>query len=35
MDPISVAASVLTVLGAAGKAGRALERISNLRHAPD
>ena len=35
MDPISVAASVLTLLGAAGKAGQALEHVSNLRHAPD
>lgn len=35
MDPISVAASVLTVLGAAGTAGRALEHISQLRHASE
>ncbi|KAL9017831.1 MAG: hypothetical protein Q9185_004846 [Variospora sp. 1 TL-2023] len=35
MDPISVAASLLTVLGAAATAGRALDRLSSLRHAPD
>ncbi|KAI4232309.1 MAG: hypothetical protein LQ349_005098 [Xanthoria aureola] len=35
MDPISVAASVLTVLGAAATAGRALDRISSSRQAPE
>ena len=35
MDPVSVAASLLTVLGAAGTAARALEHLSNIRHAPD
>ncbi|KAI4184709.1 MAG: hypothetical protein L6R41_004570, partial [Letrouitia leprolyta] len=35
MDPVSVAASVLTLLGAAATAGRALERLSTLKHAPD
>ncbi|KAI4125496.1 MAG: hypothetical protein LQ338_004198 [Usnochroma carphineum] len=35
MDPVSVAASVLTVLGAAATAGRALDHLSSLRHAPD
>ncbi|KAL8947627.1 MAG: hypothetical protein Q9222_006114 [Ikaeria aurantiellina] len=35
MDPVSVAASVLTVLGAAATAARTLDQISALRHAPD
>ena len=35
MDPVSVAASLLTVLGAAGAAGRALEHLSNIRHSSD
>ncbi|KAL9593600.1 MAG: hypothetical protein Q9219_007474 [cf. Caloplaca sp. 3 TL-2023] len=35
MDPVSVAASLLTVLGAAATAGRALDHLSSLRHAPD
>ena len=35
MDPVSVTASLLTVLGAACTAGRALEHLSRLRHAPD
>ncbi|KAL6716981.1 hypothetical protein ACLMJK_004895 [Lecanora helva] len=35
MDPVSVAASLLTLLGAASTAGRALEHLSNIRHAPD
>lgn len=35
MDPLSVTASLLAVLGAAGAAGRALQHISDLRHAPD
>ncbi|KAL8687366.1 MAG: hypothetical protein Q9218_006442 [Villophora microphyllina] len=35
MDPISIAASLLTVLGAAATAGRALDHLSSLRHAPD
>ena len=35
MDPVSVAASLLTVLGAAGTATRALEHLSDIRHAPD
>ncbi|KAL8939547.1 MAG: hypothetical protein Q9216_003307 [Gyalolechia sp. 2 TL-2023] len=35
MDPVSVAASVLTLLGAAATAGRALDRLSSLKHAPD
>ncbi|KAL9011866.1 MAG: hypothetical protein Q9173_003326 [Seirophora scorigena] len=34
-DPVSVAASLLTVLGAAATAGRTLDRLSSLRHAPD
>ncbi|KAL8896422.1 MAG: hypothetical protein Q9192_003102 [Flavoplaca navasiana] len=35
MDPISVAASVLTVLGAAATAGRALDRLQSSRQAPE
>ncbi|KAI4174725.1 MAG: hypothetical protein LQ343_002096 [Gyalolechia ehrenbergii] len=35
MDPVSVAASLLTLLGAAATAGRALDRLSSLKHAPD
>ena len=35
MDPLSVTASLLAVLGAAGAAGRALQHMSDLRHAPD
>ncbi|KAL8697163.1 MAG: hypothetical protein Q9201_007272 [Fulgogasparrea decipioides] len=35
MDPVSVAASILTVLGAAATAGRALDHLSSLKHAPD
>lgn len=35
MDPVSVAASVLTVLGAAATAARALDHLSSLKHAPD
>ena len=35
MDPISVAASVLTVLGAAGTAVRALDRLQSSRQAPE
>ena len=35
MDPISLAASLLTVLGAAATVGRSLERLSSPRHAPD
>ena len=35
MDPISVAASLFTVLGAAATASRALEYLISLRHAPD
>ncbi|MCJ1236859.1 hypothetical protein MMC14_004841 [Varicellaria rhodocarpa] len=35
MDPLSIGASVLAVLGAAATAGRALEKLCRLRHAPD
>ncbi len=35
MDPISVTASILTLLGAAAKASQALELVANLHHAPD
>lgn len=35
MDPLSVTASLLAVLGAAGPATRALQHVTNLRHAPD
>ena len=35
MDPVSVAASLLTLVSAASTTGRALEQISNVRHAPD
>ncbi len=35
MDPLSVTASLLAVLGAASAAGRALQHVSDLRHAPD
>ncbi|KAL8868130.1 MAG: hypothetical protein Q9174_005196 [Haloplaca sp. 1 TL-2023] len=35
MDPVSVAASVLTVLGAAATAARTLDHLSSLKHAPD
>ncbi|KAL8956008.1 MAG: hypothetical protein Q9183_006451, partial [Haloplaca sp. 2 TL-2023] len=35
MDPVSVAASVLTVIGAAATAARTLDHLSSLKHAPD
>ncbi|KAL8766550.1 MAG: hypothetical protein Q9209_006693 [Squamulea sp. 1 TL-2023] len=35
MDPISVAASLLTVIGAAATAGRTLDFISSSKHAPE
>ena len=35
MDPISIAASVLTVLGAAATTGRMLERLSSARYSGD
>ena len=35
MEPLSVAASVLAVLGAAGAAGRGLQHVLALRNAPD
>ena len=35
MDPISVTASILTILGATAKASQALELVADLHHAPD
>ena len=35
MEPLSVAASVLAVLGAASAAGRGLQHVLALRNAPD
>lgn len=35
MDPLSVTASLLAVLAAARAAGRTLQHVSDLRHAPD
>ncbi len=35
MDPLSTAASVLTVLAAAGKVGDGLQQLLFLVHAPD
>ena len=35
MDPISIGASILTVLGAAATAAQTLEKLCSLRHAPD
>lgn len=34
MDPLSLSASILAVLGAAGRTSQALEQILGLRHAP-
>lgn len=35
MDPISLAASLLTVIGAAATTGRTLEKLSSARYAGD
>lgn len=35
MDPLSVAASVLALVGAAGNTLNALQMLWDLRHAPD
>ena len=35
MDPLSIGASILAILGAAATAGRTLEKLCSLRHAPD
>ena len=35
MDPLSIGASILAVLGATVTAGRTLEKLYRLRHAPD
>ena len=35
MEPLSVAASVIAVLGAASAAGRGLQHVLALRNAPD
>ena len=35
MDPLSLAASIIAVLGAVSRVGHGLKEISSLRHAPD
>ena len=35
MDPLSVAASILTIIGAGGAVGRGLRKLASLRHAPE
>ena len=35
MDPLSLTASIIAVLGAGGSVASGIERIVSLRHAPD
>ena len=35
MDPLSITAGILAVLGAGGEVGKACKKIIDLRHAPD